>query len=511
MDLVSIVIPCYNPEEFLLEAVASARAQAYAPIEIVLVNDGTTSAKGREVLKAAAQKVDRYIEQPNRGLAAARNAGFSAARGRYIVPLDSDDLLEPGFVSEYLQALRQSPDAAFVYSDYRVFGDRNYVERLPDYNLYDLLDQNTIHYFCLIPKQEWEAAGGYGEVMRPAYEDWEFWLRLGARERFGRHIEKVLFRYRKHGPSLFDQGRARHEELTALIRSRLPELYSYEGRASVKAQWSPAVDVTGSREICGQTILDCRAVERVGITGRPAACVLGAAGKALDSHSAEVAALAVWGGHERFELPDGSVAVRQEPAAVKRRQAFEVLQRHFVNAGLWSIGAWLRHPLRSAGRLIPLGVKERLNRATGRQLFDLRFYLQFQPRAVLLAGSVVEPLRYMPKPAARRRAAFVTSNLGAIEAQRAFLELVKSLDRVRDEIFAIATDTSSDAVPQVWIENADHVYDLPRFVKPERMSAAVYSMFVNWRYEVCVIYDSAAAKSIEQELKQATHSRGSPT
>ena len=106
---------------------------------------------------------------------------------------------------------------------------------------------------------------------------------------------------------------------------------------------------------------------------------------------------------------------------MKRRQRFEVLQRHFVNAGLWSIGAWLRHPLRSAGRRIPLGVKERLNSATGRQLFDLRFYLQFQPRAVLLAGSVVEPLRYMPKPPARRRAAFITSSLGALEAQRGFL------------------------------------------------------------------------------------------
>src|SRR5713226_5328662 len=95
--LVSIVIPCYNPKTYLRDAIASARAQTCGNIEIIVVDDGTDTAEGQEVLRSVSQKADQYIEQPNLGLAAARNAGFRAASGAYVVPLDSDDVLQPAF------------------------------------------------------------------------------------------------------------------------------------------------------------------------------------------------------------------------------------------------------------------------------------------------------------------------------------------------------------------------------------------------------------------------------
>jgi glycosyltransferase involved in cell wall biosynthesis len=85
-DLVSIVIPAYNPSQFLLDAIASASAQTYPYLEIVLVDDGTNKPESQAILAQAKPLVASYIEQPNRGLGAARNTGFRAARGEYIVP-----------------------------------------------------------------------------------------------------------------------------------------------------------------------------------------------------------------------------------------------------------------------------------------------------------------------------------------------------------------------------------------------------------------------------------------
>ncbi len=166
--LVSIVIPCYNPTHFLDETLAAVRAQTWRPLEVILVNDGTDRAESLEILSRAAG-VDCRIDQPNLGLAAARNAGFRAASGEYVLPLDADDRITPDCVAEQAAALAAHPDAAFAYPDYRVFGDACYVECTPEYNLYHLLERNTLIYASLIRRADWEAAGGYDERMRLGY------------------------------------------------------------------------------------------------------------------------------------------------------------------------------------------------------------------------------------------------------------------------------------------------------------------------------------------------------
>ena len=189
----------------------------------------------------------RYIDQANGGPASARNAGLRTSHGTYILPLDADDRLAPTFVAECIAALQANPEAAFVYTDYRVFGDTTYVERLGDYNLYNLLDRNTIPYASLIRRADWELAGGYDESVRVNYEDWDFWLRLGERERFGYHLPRVLFEYRKSGPSMFTLAGEHDQELRERIRANHPGLYSREGRVRIKARWAPAVCLLGSQ------------------------------------------------------------------------------------------------------------------------------------------------------------------------------------------------------------------------------------------------------------------------
>jgi glycosyltransferase involved in cell wall biosynthesis/GT2 family glycosyltransferase len=490
--LVSVVIPCYNPTRYLEETLAGVRAQTYRPLEVILVNDGTDRPESLELLRRVATQADRVLEQENLGLAAARNTGFRAAQGDYVLPLDADDRLRPSSVAQYVAGLEAHPDAAFVYPDYRVFGDRTYTEHTPEYNLYRLLRQNTLIYAALIRRADWEAAGGYDERMRLGYEDWEFWLRLGERGRYGRHVGKVLFEYRKHGRSLLTLAQEHHEQIVAYIRERHPGLYSWEGQVRVKREWAPAVCLLGPEPAAPQTIADWSrgpvAESRATAFWKPSA--------SPDAHAAEWCALAVWGGKAPLRLSDGSQALPHPAAAAPAPSnthpptPLTQLRRHLVNAEL----DW-RHPVRSALRLIPLRVKERVNRWAGRPVFDLSFYLRFQPQSVLTAGSLVEPLRYLPPPAAGRRLALITPHLGPGGAESVLLEVAAAIDRSRAEVFLIATQSRDGAWRRRWEQAADHVYDLASLVAPERLVAALYSLALNWAFDAVILQNSLPAYS----------------
>src|SRR6267378_6467582 len=137
MVSVSVIIPCHNVTRFLEETLASVRAQTYASVETILVNDGSDNPEGIRTLQSLGRFVSKYIEQPHLGLSAARNTGIRAASSDYVLPLDADDLLEPAYISECMAAFEKRPDAAFVYADYRVLGDVRYKEHLNDYNLFE--------------------------------------------------------------------------------------------------------------------------------------------------------------------------------------------------------------------------------------------------------------------------------------------------------------------------------------------------------------------------------------
>ena len=111
-DLVSVIIPCFNQAKFLGEAVESVLAQTYRNYEIIVVDDGSTDATAKI---AASFDGARCLRQRNLGLAAARNAGFAACNGDYLVFLDADDRLLPNALHAGVSALELTPECAFVY------------------------------------------------------------------------------------------------------------------------------------------------------------------------------------------------------------------------------------------------------------------------------------------------------------------------------------------------------------------------------------------------------------
>ena len=115
--LVSIVMPVHNGQRFLAAAIDSALGQDYEPVEVIVVDDGSTD-DSADI--ARARPAVRLIEQPNGGVSAARNAGLAAARGELIAFLDQDDVLMPDKLTTQVAALIAEPALDFVVGKLRI-------------------------------------------------------------------------------------------------------------------------------------------------------------------------------------------------------------------------------------------------------------------------------------------------------------------------------------------------------------------------------------------------------
>ena len=117
--MISVIIPVYNAQKYLLECVSSVRSQTYPDLQIILINDGSTDSSGA-ICDALANEDSRIqvIHQPNRGVSAARNAGLKAATGDLISFIDADDTLDPDMY-EYLIRLLEEYDADIAHCAYR--------------------------------------------------------------------------------------------------------------------------------------------------------------------------------------------------------------------------------------------------------------------------------------------------------------------------------------------------------------------------------------------------------
>jgi glycosyltransferase involved in cell wall biosynthesis len=116
--LVSIIIPIYNGAKFILEAISSVCAQDYDPMEIIVVDDGSTDDTSTIVQSF---KDIRYIYQPNQGCAAARNTGIHNSKGELIAFLDADDYWAINKLSLQVDCLLKHPDIGYTLGMQRNF------------------------------------------------------------------------------------------------------------------------------------------------------------------------------------------------------------------------------------------------------------------------------------------------------------------------------------------------------------------------------------------------------
>jgi GT2 family glycosyltransferase len=181
--LISIIMPVYNGERFIQEAIDSVLAQTENDFELIIVDDGSTDAT-LAILETYGDRLT-ILRQQNSGHAAARNAAAKISRGHWIAMIDADDLWHPEKLAHQLAV---SGDADLVYTAALNFEDSSRVDHttFADGNCHNgdvfdqlLLDNFITHSSILMKRDAFLQAGGYDESLKTTC-DWDLWLRMSA-------------------------------------------------------------------------------------------------------------------------------------------------------------------------------------------------------------------------------------------------------------------------------------------------------------------------------------------
>jgi glycosyltransferase involved in cell wall biosynthesis len=241
--LASVVIPSYNHAHFLGDAILSVRRQTYTPIELIVIDDGSTDDTSD---RARILGCDRIVRQPNAGLSAARNVGLAVARGEFVVFLDADDELLDTAVQAGIEALQRNADVDCVVAQC-VLMDGDGVPlptNRPGIETTDLYCELLYRNFVWTPgaavfrRQAMAAASGFPLDVGPA-ADYAVYLTLARRGSLMFEPRDAV-RYRQHDDNMTrDPVRMLRATATVLARERrhVPTRYRAHYRQARRA-WS---------------------------------------------------------------------------------------------------------------------------------------------------------------------------------------------------------------------------------------------------------------------------------
>lgn len=223
----TIIIPTFNQEAFLKEAVDSALAQT-VPCEVIVVNDGSTDST-RFILDEYEDKI-KVIAQTNRGLPSARNTGIMHATGDWILPFDSDDILEPNCVEKLQEAIKVLEEVGeqvdVVSPSFKTFGlqEQNMILMMRP-TIEDFKQANRVGYCSAIRTSVLKEVGGYSAKMVWGFEDYALWFDLLRKGKKIVTIPELLWRYRIRANSMVTVAQAHSQELMQQISNDQPGLF----------------------------------------------------------------------------------------------------------------------------------------------------------------------------------------------------------------------------------------------------------------------------------------------
>lgn len=217
--LVSVIIPTYRRAAFLRRAIESALSQTYAPVEVIVVEDGSHDA--RDIVASFGSRV-AYVWQENQGAAVARNTGAAAARGSWIALLDDDDFWVPEKLERQFELIRAFPAIGFAHANYFWFR-KGRGEPRPEQHVHStpsgwvtqelVLNRFSIGTSTVLVRADlFRRVGGFNPAYR-LVQDYDLWIRLSQVTQFG-YLTAPLAYYEAET----------EEELATLCRKSLTNL-----------------------------------------------------------------------------------------------------------------------------------------------------------------------------------------------------------------------------------------------------------------------------------------------
>lgn len=235
---VTVCIPCFEQADLLPDALQSVRAQTLQPLEVIVVDDGSSDPGAvPRVLGGGPDAGVRYVRVANRGLPNARNAGLMLARGDWFLPLDADDWIEPTFVEKTIARANET-GADVVQVGLQEHGERDgqfmpgYDRPLSSIDDDALRHTNRLYYCSLLRTEMLRHVGGWNGRMINGWEDWDLWRDLLRRGAVFAGVDEPLFNYRVRPGSMAAQTEQHWRQWN------LEEMARHHAAASGGVTWS---------------------------------------------------------------------------------------------------------------------------------------------------------------------------------------------------------------------------------------------------------------------------------
>ncbi len=229
---VSVVIPVWNGERYLAEAIESVLAQTHRDFELIIVDDGSSDATA--TMAEGYARLDprvRLVRQPNQGVAAARNTGLEVARSQWVACLDHDDLMLPHRLQRQIAFIAAHPEVKlfgsvcqYINEEGRPRGGHTIGTPIRSRaDLDALLETGRLigltHPSVMMHRDTMRALGGYDPAMEPA-EDLDLWMRVAQAGHLVLQDDAVLTRYRVHAASIVGGQTAKGSRASMLVAAR---------------------------------------------------------------------------------------------------------------------------------------------------------------------------------------------------------------------------------------------------------------------------------------------------
>lgn len=217
---ITVVTPFYNTKkELIMGTVNTVLNQTYPYFEWLIIDDGSTDEESLETLKEI-EKMDNRIKvfhKENEGLAATRDYGAkkSSESAKYLLFVDDDDQFSSTFMECSYWALEANPEASWAYADSVGFGAQEYVWR-KWYNPVRQKKENNLISINFIRKKDFFEVGGYELKIKNVYEDWNFWLKMIAAEKYPVRMSSLSLWYRRKNEKSGELARARQNNDLAM-------------------------------------------------------------------------------------------------------------------------------------------------------------------------------------------------------------------------------------------------------------------------------------------------------
>ena len=234
--LVSIIMTVYNGAEYIGDAIESVLTQNCPKFELIIIDDGSTD-NTKEVISNYEDQRIRYFYQENSGMSNALNHAVRQARGRYIMPLDADDMMVPDFIAKHLAEFEKHPDVDLVYSDVLLIDENSNPIRImnkPEYQdrrylIRDLFRAGhpVVPFRLGIKRTVYDKIGLYDEKLKVGmdYDMMRRFVKAGLKEH---HLGEPLHLRRMHTDSLSRDHTAQKAKSHFEVIKRFTDTFAYD-------------------------------------------------------------------------------------------------------------------------------------------------------------------------------------------------------------------------------------------------------------------------------------------